>query len=183
MRIETTRLILRSWTDGDRAPFAALNADPEVMRYFAAVRSRAESDVLVDKLLEFEARDGFAFCAVERKADGLFIGMVGIQAVDYLGVHFEPTVEVGWRLARPFWGEGYATESAAAALAHGFDALNLPEIVAFTAAINLPSQAVMHRLGMAHDPVDDFDHPSLPDGHVLSRHVLYRKRRPMVDGV
>ncbi|WP_237154069.1 GNAT family N-acetyltransferase [Oryzibacter oryziterrae] len=181
MRIETTRLILRSWTDDDRAPFAALNADPEVMRYFPAVRSREESDALVDKLLEFEARDGFAFCAVERKADAAFIGMIGIATVDYLGLPFEPTVEVGWRLARPFWGEGYATEGAVAALAHGFDALNLPEIVAFTATINLPSQAVMHRLGMSHDAADDFDHPRVPAGHVLSRHVLYRKRRPVSD--
>lgn len=178
MHLETPRLILRRFCEADRAPFASLNADPRVMRFFAAPLSRAESDGLIARIEAHWQKDGFGFAAVERREDGAFIGMVGIQRLDEAAFPFAPAVEVGWRLAFDFWGKGYASEAAEAAMAYGFDGLKLHEIVAYTAEANLPSQAVMARIGMTRDPNGDFDHPRLPEGHPLRRHVVYRKRAP-----
>jgi RimJ/RimL family protein N-acetyltransferase len=178
LRIETERLILRRWRDEDLEPFAALNADPQVMRYFASTRTHQQTEAAVaDMQRRLETR-GFAWCAAERKEDGAFIGLIGIQEVLDPDFPFAPSVEVAWRLASRYWHQGYATEGARAALDVGFSQFRLPEIVAFTARINLPSQAVMVRLGMASDPADDFDHPAVPVGHPLVRHVLYRLKRP-----
>lgn len=176
MIIETPRLVLAPWTERDLAPFAMLNADPDVMRYFPKPLTREESDALVERLRGMWAEHGYGIAAVRRREDDAFIGMVGIQKVLNPGYPFAPAVEVGWRIAKPFWRQGYAGEAARAALAYGFDVLGLPEIVAFTAVPNLPSQAVMTSLGMARDPADDFLHPLLPEGHRLSLHVLFRLR-------
>ena len=177
MILATQRLLLAPWTDRDLAPFAALNADPEVMRYFPKVLTTEESNALVDRLRGIWTDHGYGFAAVRRREDDAFIGMVGVQKVLNPAYPFAPAVEVGWRLAKAFWGQGYASEAARAALAHGFDVLGLAEIVAFTAVPNLPSRAVMASLGMTRDPADDFLHPLLPEEHPLRPHVLYRLKR------
>jgi RimJ/RimL family protein N-acetyltransferase len=174
--IRTERLLLRGWHPGDQEPFAELNADPEVMRHFPAPLSRAASDRLIDAFGEGWERNGFGLWAIERVADGAFLGFTGLSRPSF-DAAFTPAVEVGWRFARAAWGSGYATEAAEAAVAFGFDALGLHEIVSFTVPANERSRRVMERLGMTRDPADDFDHPKLPDGHELRRHVLYRLRR------
>lgn len=170
--VVTSRLRLRQWRDGDLDPFAGLNADPEVMRYFPRRLTREESDELASALRATIDRDGWGLWALEVTAGPSFIGFVGLNRVPF-EAHFTPAVEVGWRLAQPYWGNGYATEAATAALSFAFERLNLPEIVSFTATVNERSARVMVRLGMTHDPTEDFDHPNVPDGH-LRRHVLYR---------
>ena len=177
MILATPRLVLAPWTDSDLAPFAALNADPEVMHYLPKTLTAEESNALVDRLRGMWADHGYGMAAVRRREDEAFIGMVGIQKVLNQGYPFAPAVEVGWRLAKAFWRQGYAGEAARAALAHGFDVLELDEIVAFTTINNLPSRAVMTSLGMTHDPADDFLHPLLPEDHPLRPHVLYRLKR------
>lgn len=177
MILATPRLVLAPWTEQDRAPFAALNADPEVMRYFPQTLTTDESNALVDRLRGMWAEHGYGLSAVRRRRDDAFIGMVGIQKVLNPAYPFAPAVEVGWRLAKTFWRQGYAGEAARAALAHGFDVLELGEIVAFTAVDNLPSRAVMKSLGMTRDPADDFLHPLIPEDHPLRPHVLYRLKR------
>lgn len=176
--LRTARLLLRRWRDADRAPFAALNADPEVMAHFPELLTRSASDWMVDRIEAAFDRDGYGLWAVEVTETGRFIGFTGMNEVGFTA-HFTPAVEVGWRLARAAWGHGYATEAARAALSYGFDEVGLVEVVSFTAVTNLRSQAVMRRLGMTHDPADDFDHPQLPDGHRLRRHLLYRLRSPI----
>lgn len=173
--IETERLYLRQWTAEDRAPFAELNADPQVMRYFPACFSRAESDAMADKCARLIDDRGWGFWAVERKADGRFMGFVGLHT-PFVELPFNPCVEIGWRLGKTFWGQGYATEAAKASLRIGFEALELPEIVSFTAVINRPSRAVMERLGMV-PATATFGHPSVPEDHVLREHCLYRLTR------
>jgi RimJ/RimL family protein N-acetyltransferase len=174
--LRTERLIMRRWRDEDREPFAALTADPEVMEHFPALLSRTEADEFVDeRVAEFEER-GWGLWALEVAESGAFIGYTGL-AVPSFEAHFMPAVEIGWRMARGAWGHGYATEAARAALAFGFGELGLEEIVSFTAVGNARSRAVMERIGMHHDAAGDFDHPRLPEGHRLSRHVLYRLRR------
>jgi RimJ/RimL family protein N-acetyltransferase len=174
--VRTARLLLRGWRDADRPSFAALNADPEVMRHFPAPLSKAASDRLVDAFIESWEERGFGQWAVERAADGQFLGFTGLSRPSF-EAPFMPAVEVGWRLAREAWGQGYATEAARAALVFGFETLQLDEIVSFTVPANVRSTRVMARIGMTHDPADDFDHPKLPDDHPLRRHVLYRLRR------
>ncbi|HEX2313548.1 MAG TPA: GNAT family N-acetyltransferase [Thermomonospora sp.] len=171
--LRTERLVMRRWRESDRAPFAALNADPEVMRHFPSTLSRTESDALVDRIEERFAANGFGFWALELADSGRFIGFTGLSSVGF-AAPFTPAVEVAWRLARPAWGRGYASEAARTALSVGFERYGLTEVVAFTPVSNERSQAVMRRIGMTHDPNDDFDHPLLPKGHVLARHVLYR---------
>lgn len=173
----TDRLVLRTWAADDREPFAAMNADPEVMAHFPATLSRAESDRMIDRITEGFAQHGFGLWALARRHDARFLGLTGLSVPDF-EAPFLPAVEVGWRLARPAWGHGYATEAATAALDDGFGRVGLPEVVSFTAVRNARSQAVMRRLGMTHDPADDFDHPNLPEGHPLRRHVLYRIDAP-----
>ncbi len=171
--LASDRLILRAYRTEDRPAFAALNADPEGMRYFPAPLTRAESDALIERIHDHGARHGFGFWALERRADGAFIGMAGL-AVPRFTAPFTPCVEIGWRLARAFWGHGYATEAAQASLDFAFGPLALDQVVAFTVPANQRSQAVMARLGMRRDPADDFEHPEVADGHPLRPHVLYR---------
>ncbi|SUB03107.1 Uncharacterised protein [Pannonibacter phragmitetus] len=178
MIIETERLVLRPWRDEDLEPFAALCGDPQVMRYFLKPLTLEETAALIGRAREKEAEDGFCFRPVERKEDGAFLGMVGLSRPQFPAlVPFMPCVEIGWRLARYAWGEGYASEAAGGWLRFGFETLQLNEIVAFTTVTNTPSRKVMERLGMSHDPADDFDHPSVPEDHPLLRHVLYRLSR------
>jgi RimJ/RimL family protein N-acetyltransferase len=174
--LRTERLLLRGWRDADLEPFAALNADPEVMAHFPATQSRAASDRLVEASIEGWNEHGFGLWALERLGDGQFLGFTGLSRPSF-EAHFTPAVEVGWRLARDAWGRGYATEAAEAALRFGFETVGLAEIVSFTVPANVRSRAVMERLGMTHDATDDFDHPKLPEGHALRRHVLYRLAR------
>ena len=174
--LRTARLILRHWRDDDLEPFAAMNADPRVMEHMPSMLSRAESNALATRARDHFARHGFGLWAVEAPGVAGFIGYVGLSVPRFTSA-FTPCVEVGWRLARAFWGFGYATEAARAALAFGFTVASLDEIVSFTAPANLRSLAVMERLGMSRDPADDFDYPSLPEGHPLRRHVLYRLSR------
>ena len=174
--IATERLVLRDWQASDSAPFAALNADPSVARYLGLQRDRAGSDALIESSREHWSTNGFGLWAVERSDDGRFLGFTGLARPSF-EAHFTPAVEVGWRLAREAWGHGYATEAARAALTFGFETIGLDEIVSFTVPANERSWRVMQRLGMTRDPADDFDHPRLPEGHPLRRHVLYRLRR------
>lgn len=172
----TARLRLRRWRDEDRAPFAALNADPRVTEHFVSALDRAESDALVTHFEAHFDQRGFGLWAVEAPGVAAFVGFVGL-AVPSFQSHFTPCVEIGWRLAAEFWGRGYATEAARAALAFGFEALALGEIVSFTVPDNWRSRRVMGRLGMTRSPADDFEHPRLPEGHPLRPHVLYRLPR------
>ncbi|MGF1629722.1 MAG: GNAT family N-acetyltransferase [Kiloniellaceae bacterium] len=174
--LTSERLLLRPWRESDLAPFAALNADPRVMEHFPAPLTPAETGAMVGRMRAALAERGFGWWAVEVPGVAPFIGFIGLSVPSFQA-HFTPCVEVGWRLARAFWGRGYATEGAGTALRFGFDDLGLVEIVSLTAATNSRSQAVMRRLGMTRDPADDFDHPSLPTDHRLARHVLYRLRR------
>lgn len=141
------------------------------MRYFPATLSRAESDAAADWIEAQWAARGFTLYAAELR--GEFIGFIGLS-VPRFEAHFTPCVEIGWRLAAAFWNRGLATEGARAVLRHAFGVLGLTEVVAFTAPANVPSRRVMEKIGMTHDPADDFDHPGLPEGHRLRRHVLYR---------
>jgi ribosomal-protein-alanine N-acetyltransferase len=173
--LRTARLVLRQWQDADREPFAALNADPEVMRYYPAPMDRAQSDAFIDWQRELMDERGWGLWALELVETGAFTGYVGLN-VPRFEAHFTPAVEIGWRLAREHWGHGYATEGGREVLAFAFDELGLEEVVSFTTVANERSRRVMERLGMTHDPADDFDHPRLPPGHPLRPHVLYRAR-------
>jgi RimJ/RimL family protein N-acetyltransferase len=169
----TQRLVLRRWVDEDLAPFAQLNADPEVMRFFQAPLAQADSDALVGRIRAALDRDGFGLWAVEEVGGAPFIGFVGLVRQTFQA-HFTPAVEVGWRLARGSWGRGYAPEAARAALAVAFGPLALDEVVSMTSAGNVNSRRVMAKLGMHRDPADDFEHPAIAEGHPLRPHVLYR---------
>lgn len=171
--IATPRLLLRRWRDEDRAPFAALNADPRVMEHFPAPMTRAETDALVDRIDAHFERHGFAAWAVEVPHVAPFVGFVGLT-VPRFEAHFTPCVEVGWRLAAEHWGRGYATEAARASLDFAFGPAGLPEVVSFTVPANVRSRRVMERIGMTHDVAGAFEHPALPEGHRLRPHVLYR---------
>ena len=175
--LTTERLRLRPWRPGDLPHFAALNADPRVMEHFPKVLTAEESGRQAAAITEHFHKHGFGFWAVEAIGVADFVGVVGLS-IPTFEAHFTPCVEIGWRLGCDHWKHGYATEAARAALACGFQRLGLEEIVAFTVPANRRSIAVMPRLGMTRLPADDFDHPRLPPGHPLRRHVLYRLRRP-----
>lgn len=172
--LRTERLLLRRWLPSDREPFAAMNADPEVMEFFPSVLTREQSEAAADWIAAHFTQHGFGLWAVEIPGVAPFAGFVGL-AVPFFEAPFTPCVEIGWRLAEPYWGHGYATEAARAALAFAFEEMHLPEVVSFTVPANVRSRRVMEKLGMTHDPRDDFDHPVVAAGHPLRRHVLYRK--------
>ncbi|MGB1117589.1 MAG: GNAT family N-acetyltransferase [Parvibaculales bacterium] len=153
--------------------FHRLNADPQAMRYFPAVLSVEETDVFIARIIDHRARHGFGLEAAFLSAKGAFAGFIGLLRAEF-DAPFTPAVEIGWRLAPEFWGQGLAPEGARAALACGFDELRLGEIVSFTARANAASMRVMEKIGMHHDPQDDFDHPALADDERLRAHVLYR---------
>lgn len=171
--IRTDRLLLRRWRPADREPFAAMNADPRVTEFLPTPLSRAESDAWVARAEAHFETHGYGHWAVEVSGVAPFAGFVGLSAPRF-DAPFQPCVEIGWRLAAEHWGRGYATEGARAVLAFGFETLDLEEIVSFTVPENVRSRRVMEKIGMTRDPADDFDHPLLPAGHPLRRHVLYR---------
>ncbi len=150
-----------------------MNADPDVMEFFVAPLTREQSDAFVDRIEAGFAEHGFGVWAVEEIGTGAFLGFTGLLHQTF-EADFTPAFEIGYRLVRPAWGQGYATEAAREAVRFGFEQAGLAEIVSMTAAGNVRSRAVMTKLGMTHDPADDFDHPRVPDGHPLRRHVLYR---------
>jgi ribosomal-protein-alanine N-acetyltransferase len=173
LELHTPRLLLRRWRPEDRLPFFQMNADPRVMEHFLSPFTKEESDAMVDRIEAHFAQHGYGFWAVELVGIAPFVGFVGL-AVPRITAHFTPCVEIGWRLAHQVWGQGIAVEAAQAALRYGFETLQLKEIVAYTVPANLRSRRVMEKLGMTYNPEDDFDHPLIPEGHRLRRHVLYR---------
>ena len=174
--LRTPRLLLRPWRDGDLAPFAALNADPEVMRHYPATLSRQESEASAERIRRGLESDAFGLWAVEVVGAAPFIGYVGLCEARF-AAPFTPAIEIGWRLDRRQWGRGYATEAAIAARDYAFEALGLEALVSFTVPANERSRRVMERIGMSRTADDDFDHPALPQGHPLRPHVLYRLSR------
>jgi len=171
--LSSGRVCLRRWRDEDREAFAAMNSDARVMEFFRSRLSRVESDAMVDRIQKHFSEHDFGLWAIEVPGVAPFIGFAGLEWARF-GAPFTPSVEVGWRLAFEHWGRGYATEAARLALGYGFGTLALSVVVSFTSATNHRSRAVMERLGMRRDPVEDFDYPSFPEGHPLRRHVLYR---------
>jgi ribosomal-protein-alanine N-acetyltransferase len=174
--VETPRLILRDWHPSDAEPWAAMSRDPAVMEFLGPPMSREEADAGMARAQAQIERDGFGFWAVERKADGAFLGFIGPKRTTF-DAHFTPNIELGWRLSREAWGSGLATEGAKAALDWSFADIDTPEVIAITVPENLKSQAVMRKIGLERDLEGDFDHPNLPPGHPLRPHVLFRKKR------
>lgn len=175
--ITTPRTRLRLWKPTDVAPFAAMNADPQVMEFYPDLLTREESDAQAGRIQTHLAEHGFGLWALEIPGVADFAGFVGLS-VPRFEAAFTPCVEIGWRLERAHWGNGYATEAARAVLAHGFEKLGLREILSWTATTNLRSQAVMRRIGMERRPELDFEHPLLSVGHRLRPHVVYRLQPP-----
>lgn len=176
--IKTARLILRPWRPEDFVPFAKMNADPRVREYFPSVLTREESDEFAQCFSDQIEKDGWGFWAVSVPSVAEFIGFIGLKTVpEGLLPHLTSAVEIGWRLVYEYWGKGYATEGAEAALKYGFQELHLNEIVAFTAVDNNKSRRVMEKIGMTYESKDDFNHPKVPEGHKVSRQVLYRLQR------
>jgi len=169
----TGRLILRHWRESDREPFARLNADPQVMQFLPRLLLPEESDAAAKRIEDHFRRHGFGLYAVELRESGVFIGFIGLS-IPAFKARFSPCIEIGWRLAAEYWGQGLATEGARAVTRHAFGELSLEEIVSFTVPSNIRSRRVMEKLGMTHNPEEDFNHPQLPPGHPLRRHVLYR---------
>jgi RimJ/RimL family protein N-acetyltransferase len=176
--IRTERLLMRRWRDSDRGPFAAMNADPEVMRYFPETLDRAASDGYLDRIEALFQRQGFGLWALEQAATGRFLGFTGLNPMPP-GVPGAGGMEVGWRLAAHAWHQGFATEAASAALDVAFRGAGLAEIWSMTAVLNEPSQAVMRRLGMT--LYGHFEHPRVEPGHRLRPHVVYRIARPATE--
>lgn len=174
--LETPRLMLRGWRPSDVDAWAEMNADPRVREFFPGIAERSDSIEAGRRLAEQLARDGFGWWVIEVKGARPFAGIVALQRVPFEAA-FTPAFEIGWRLPVDAWGNGYATEGAAAVLRFAFAELGWDDVVAMTAAINVKSQRVMQRLGMTHDARDDFDHPRIEEGSRLRRHVLYRIRR------
>jgi len=174
--ITTDRLLLRRWRDSDRLPFQAMNADPRVMEFMPSLLSPDESDALVDRAQAHFDRHGYGSFAAELIENHSFIGFIGLSIPNF-DAPFMPAVEVGWRLAFEYWGHGLATEGARAAVHYAFGELGLDNLVSFTVPENLRSRRVMEKIGLTHDPNDDFDHPRLSECHPLRRHVLYRLKR------
>lgn len=171
--LSTERLSLRPWRESDRQPFQKINADPRVMEFFPEPLTAEASDKLFDRIQARIDHHGFGPFAVELIETGAFLGFIGVFIPEF-DAHFTPAVEIGWRFASEHWGKGLATEGARAALEFAFNTIGLEEVVSFTVPANLRSRRVMEKLGMTHDPRDDFDHPLMPERHPLRRHVLYR---------
>ena len=174
--LPTKRLIIRSWRNTDRDPYASINADPEVREFLGKTMTRTQSDAQISVFEKHERAHGYTFWAVELPNVAVCIGFVGLQNTDY-SAHYTPAIELGWRLGLNYWGQGYATEAADAVLKFGFERLGLDEIVAVTVPDNVRSQSVMTKLGMTYSPSDDFDHPDEAPSHPLQRSVLYRMRK------
>lgn len=180
MRLTTERLILRPWEDRDRAALATIQGDPQVRRFYPDVMTPAAVDADIDGWIEASRAGKPCLQAAELKAGRQLVGVIGLREIPDVtraAIPSHPVVEIGWVLGQDFWGQGLAPEGARAWLAHAWS-IGLPEVVAFTARVNGPSQRVMAKIGMARDPANDFDHPKLPEGHPLRAHVVYRIRSP-----
>lgn len=180
--LRTERVVLRRWRQGDHQPFAELNADPVVMEHFPAPLTEIQSNVFAELLDAGLAARRYGLWAIEVPDVADFVGFVGLAAPTW-EASCAPCVEIGWRIARPYWGRGYVTEAGREVVRHAFAAesvggAGLEELVSFTVPANVRSRAVMERLGFSHDPADDFDHPNLEVGHPLRPHVLYRLQKP-----
>lgn len=176
VELRTKRTLLRQWKDGDLPAWCAMNADAEVRRHFPSVHTEEEAQGEAGRIRNVIAQRGWGFWALEIPGKTPFAGCVGLL-VPAFEAPFTPAVEIGWRLPREAWGQGYATEAGRAAAEFAFMQLDLDEIVAITTPANTPSRRVMERLGMRHDAAGDFDHPRIPAGHPMRRHVLYRLDR------
>jgi RimJ/RimL family protein N-acetyltransferase len=174
--IQTQRLVLRPWILADREPFSRINADPRVMEFLPAPLSVNESNQLVDRIDAHFRERGFGLFAAELRQNHSFIGFIGLSVPSF-HASFTPCVEIGWRLSAEHWGQGLATEGAQAIVRHAFETLGIGGLVSFTVPGNSRSRRVMEKLGMTRDPAEDFDHPGLPDGDPMRRHVLYRLGR------
>lgn len=179
--IETQRLRLRKWRESDKEPFAKMNADREVMRYFPSTRTEEQSNTLVDQLTQLIDRVGYGFWAAERKDSSQFIGFIGINYTES-GLPFAPCVDIGWRLAQAHWGQGFATEGALASLDYAFNQTDLKKVVSMTPVPNTPSENVMLKIGML-KCAENFHHPEVPIGHDLSEHVLYELTKRQWSGL
>jgi len=175
--LHTRRCVLRQWKDSDLAPWADMNADPEVRRHFPSLLDTEQARAEAGRCRDAIAQRGWGLWALELPGEFAFAGFVGLHVPHY-DAPFVPAVEIGWRLARSAWGRGYATEAAQAALEFAFTRLGLQEVIAIAVPTNAASLRVMQRLGMTRDETGDFDHPRVEAGHALRRHVLYRTRRP-----
>jgi RimJ/RimL family protein N-acetyltransferase len=178
-QLVTERLLLRPWREEDLAPFAEMNADPRVRQYFAGTLTREESDREAGYICDEFARNGYTFFAAEDRATGEFHGFIGLAQlnIDIPGVP-PRAVEIGWRLKHASWNRGLATEGARAALTHALHTLRLPTVYAYTAVQNQPSRNVMEKLGLTYQPSLDFDHPRVPEGNPIRRHVIYSISNP-----
>jgi len=176
--IETERLVLRNWREADRDPFAEMSLDPEVMAYLDGPMDRAASDALIDRLLGEAQQNGATFWAVERKGDGAFLGFCGLRRGGHPGTAVRAELEIGWRLRRDAWGQGFAREAAAASLSWGWANFADHRIAAWTVPANIGSWGLMLRLGMVHRPELDFNHPRFAPDHPLYRHLVYTIDRP-----
>ena len=176
--IETERLVLRAWDDRDRAPFAEMSADPEVMKHLDGVIDRAASDAIIDRMIAFDQADGHTFWAVERKEDRTLLGFCGLRRGGHAETPVPDVLEIGWRLVRHAWGKGYAREAAAASLVWGWANRSDPFIAAWTVPANTASWGLMVRLGMIHRPELDFQHPRFAPEHPLCQHLVYTIERP-----
>jgi len=170
--IETNRLILRQWLPSDYLPFSKLNADLDVMKYYPNTLTESESNSFANKIKTLISKRGWGFWAVVLKDGGCFIGFAGLHKPE-VDLPFSPCVEIGWRLSKKYWGNGYATEAAKAALEYAFEVLQLNEVVSFTSVKNIKSKSVMERLNMV-NVMQNFEHPNIPVGHHLREHVLYK---------
>lgn len=179
--VQTDRLLLRRWRESDREPFRALNTDPRVMEYFPALLTAEEADHSMIRIERHFEEHGFGLYAAELRETREFLGYLGLSIPGF-DAPFMPAVEIGWRLAFPFWGRGLATEGACGLVRHAFNNLGLSSLVSFTVPANLRSRRVMEKIGMVRDEGGDFDHPNLPHGHPLRSHVLYRIRCDQVEG-
>lgn len=176
MQIETDRLLVRPWEGKDLAPFAAINADADVRRYYyPSILTRAQSDEVIKECTAHLSEHGFAFLATIRKQDGVLIGGTGLSWTN--DVPGGPAIEIGWILGKPFWRQGYARETGHAWFKYAWS-INLPEVIGFTSKINTPSRAQMEALGMTRTRADDFSDPTVPQDNPLSPHILYRLKNP-----
>jgi RimJ/RimL family protein N-acetyltransferase len=176
LELRTRRTLLRQWKDADLPAWVAMNADPEVRRHFPTLLSEEEARAEAQRVRDWIAQRGWGIWALEIPGVLPFAGVVGLHVTTF-EAPFVPCVELGWRLSAAAWGRGYATEAASAATEFAFDRLDLPEVVAFTIPANTRSRGVMEKLGMRHDPADDFEHPRVEPGHPMRPHVLYRLTR------
>lgn len=176
--IDTDRLILRPWRDTDRAPYAEMSLSPEVMEHLGGLSTPEQVNAGIARMRASQAEHGFCFWAVERRADGAFLGFCGLKRAADAGTPIEGDIEIGWRLRRDAWGQGYGMEAARASLGWGWATLDVARIIAMTVPANHRSRGLMERIGMIRRPDLDFGHPAFPEGHPLHRHIVYAVARP-----